>query len=151
MNTRLIFGLPRWTLAVAAIGALATGGLAAQEMSHGMAAMHGSHEEMAAHLDKMLAMADATPDQKARIHQIMSAAMHELAPIKQQAEDQHAAMHRLFMAPTIDRNAIEQARAQHIAAADQMSRILAKALADSAEVLTPEQRAKIAASMTAKH
>jgi Spy/CpxP family protein refolding chaperone len=116
-----------------------------------MGAMQADHAKLEAHLDKALADAQATPDQTARIHQILGAAMQQLMPLHKQDADQHADLHRLFMAPTIDRAEIEKQRAQHVADFDQESRILATAFADAAEVLTPAQRASLAAKMQAEH
>lgn len=153
MKIEQISGLRRWLLPAALAGALAVGGLAAtaQGMGHGMAAMSSDHAAMETHLDKMLAAAEATPDQTARIHQILGAAMGEMAPYHQQEADGHAALHRILTASVIDRGAIERQRAQTVAAFDQESRVMAKAFADAAEVLTSAQRATLAAKMQAEH
>jgi Spy/CpxP family protein refolding chaperone len=158
MTIESITGLRRWLLPAFLAGALATGGLAtgglaiAQDMGgHSMGAMQAEHEKMQAHLDKALAAAEATPDQAARIHQILGAAMQQLMPLHKQDADQHAYLHRLFTAPAIDRAEIERQRAQHVADFDQESRILATAFADAADVLTPAQRATLAAKMRAGH
>jgi Spy/CpxP family protein refolding chaperone len=50
----------------------------------------------------------------------------------------------LLSAATIDRAAIEALRAEQVALADATSKRLAQALADTADVLTPEQRVKLA-------
>jgi Spy/CpxP family protein refolding chaperone len=153
MTIEPIPGLRRWLLPAVLAGALAAGGLAiAQDMAgHGMGDMQAEHAKMQAHLDQALTAAEATPDQAARIHQILGAAMQRLMPLHQQDADQHAYLHRLFTAPTIDRAEIERQRAQHVADFDQESRVLAAAFADAAEVLTPAQRATLAAKMQAAH
>jgi Spy/CpxP family protein refolding chaperone len=53
----------------------------------------------------------------------------------------------LLSADKIDRGAIEKARAQSMRAADVTSKRYTQALADVAEVLTPEQRKTLAARM----
>jgi Spy/CpxP family protein refolding chaperone len=50
--------------------------------------------------------------------------------------------------PKTDRAALEALRAEHLALADDVSKRLAAGLADAADVLTPEQRAKLAAHWT---
>jgi Spy/CpxP family protein refolding chaperone len=49
----------------------------------------------------------------------------------------------LLTQPTIDRAAIEALRVEHLALAEAASKRFTQALADVAEVLTPEQRRKI--------
>jgi Spy/CpxP family protein refolding chaperone len=46
-------------------------------------------------------------------------------------------------APTIDRSAIERLRAEQIGLAETASKRIAQALADTADVLSPEQRRKV--------
>ena len=50
----------------------------------------------------------------------------------------------LLAAPVIDRRALEQLRATQMQVADARSRRMVQAMADAAEVLTPEQRVKVA-------
>ncbi len=49
-------------------------------------------------------------------------------------------IHDLLLADTIDRAALETLRAERLADAEQISKNLVSALADVAEVLSPEQR-----------
>ena len=51
-------------------------------------------------------------------------------------------------APTIDRAAMERLRAEQVALADSVSKRITQAFADAAEVLTPEQRQKVAGRLT---
>jgi Spy/CpxP family protein refolding chaperone len=50
----------------------------------------------------------------------------------------------LLAMPVIDRQALEQLRAMQMQAADAKSRRMTQAMAEAAEVLTPEQRVKVA-------
>ena len=154
-------GARKLWLAAAFAGVFVAGGLtisgaslAADQM--GMGAAHGEghmqmHAMMAEHLEKALAAVDATPDQKSRIHEILRGAMQSMGPLHQQMAGTHAELHRLLTAPVIDRAALEKLRADRIADVDQASRRLVGALADAAEVLTPEQRAKLGQMMTQEH
>lgn len=85
-----------------------------------------------------------TAEQKARIVAIMKASMADQAKLRGQAREARAKLAELLKAPTLDRAAIEQQRSQLMAIRDQQSRRMTAAMTDSAEVLTPEQRAKVA-------
>jgi Spy/CpxP family protein refolding chaperone len=78
-------------------------------------------------------------------------AMEQLKPLHSKFADTHKDLHAIFTAPTIDRSALEQLRAARMADVDEGSKILVQALADAADVLTPEQRAKIGAAMAHHH
>jgi Spy/CpxP family protein refolding chaperone len=157
-------GARRWWLAAAFAGVFVAGGLtfsgvtlAADQMGHGMAmGAHGDghmqmHVEMMEHLDKALTAVDATPDQKTRIHEILGGAMRSMGPLHQQMAGTHAELHRLLLAPVVDRAGLEKLRAERIADIDQASRTLVNAMADAAEVLSPEQRAKLGQIMMQEH
>jgi Spy/CpxP family protein refolding chaperone len=87
---------------------------------------------------------DATPDQTAKLTEIAKAAAKDLRPLREKARDARREGMKLLAAPTIDRGAIERLRAEQIQAADAASKRLTQALADTAEVLTPAQRQKLA-------
>jgi periplasmic protein CpxP/Spy len=105
---------------------------------------------MHARIEHMLDVAQATPDQKTKIRQILKTAFQQIAPMRRKAAETHRELGRLLTAPKIDRTAIERVRAEHVAATDQSGRILVKAFADAAEVLKPEQRARIGAVIAAE-
>lgn len=94
---------------------------------------------------------DATPEQVAKLTQIAKAAAKDLRPLREKARDARKRGMELLSAPTIDRAAIERLRAEQIQAADAASRRVSQALADTAEVLTPEQRKKFAERMQQRH
>jgi protein CpxP len=115
---------------------------------------HGGfrHEMNAAdaqeHVDHMVKRfarhADLTADQQTKIATIAKAAATDLLPLHQQLHDAHQKALALFRQPTIDRAAAEALRAEQIARFDAVSKRLTQAVTDAAEVLTPEQRAKMA-------
>ena len=87
---------------------------------------------------------EATPEQQAKLTEIAKAAAKDLRPLREKSRDARLQGMKLLAAPTIDRAAIERLRAEQIQAADAASRRLTQALADTAEVLTPAQRQKLA-------
>lgn len=90
---------------------------------------------------------DATDEQKAKLTEIAKAAAKELQPLRAKVREARKQGMELLAAPTIDRGAIERLRAEQIQAADAASKRMIQALADVAEVLTPEQRQKLAERM----
>lgn len=91
-----------------------------------------------------LADVDATPEQRERIAGIWKGATNDLqANRKSRFEARQQAM-TLLAAPTIDKAALEKLRVEQMQLADASSRRMLQAMVDSAEVLTPAQRAKLA-------
>ena len=87
---------------------------------------------------------DATADQQVKIANIAKAAVADLRPLHEKAHATRAQALALLTAPTVDRSAIERLRAEKIGLAETASKRIAQALADAAEVLSPEQRRKVA-------
>jgi periplasmic protein CpxP/Spy len=142
-------GLVRPAAASAMQDAAAQDGMGDQTGDH--TGERGRGGKLRAQVEHMLTVAGATPEQKAKIHQILKTAHEQAAPQRQKLAETHRELGRLLTAPKIDRAAIERVRAQHVAASDQNGRIMVKAFADAAEVLSPEQRAKIAGAMAERH
>jgi len=95
----------------------------------------------------MLADIDATEAQQKKIAEIMTAAMTELRPLRQQGREARREVMEILAKPQVDRAALEALRAKQAQAMDQISRRITQSLADAAEVLTPEQRVKLAERM----
>lgn len=104
---------------------------------------------MEEHLDRMLkhlyVEIDATEAQKQKIDPIVKQAANDLLPLRARVREARREGIRLFAAPTIDRGAIERLRLEQMASADAASKRFTQALADVAEVLSPEQRKTLAA------
>jgi periplasmic protein CpxP/Spy len=93
---------------------------------------------------------DATADQQVKIANIAKAAVADLRPLHEKAHAARAQAVTLLTAPTIDRSAIESLRAEQIGLAETASKRIAQALADAADVLSPEQRRKVADWMASR-
>jgi Spy/CpxP family protein refolding chaperone len=151
--------LPSRGWRVAGLAAAVAGALALGACSHGPhrgwhdGAMSGPIDpERAARFtekmaDRVVGAVDGTPEQRQRIAAIAQAALTDLAPMREKARDGRRRGLELLRAPTVDRTAIEALRVEQVALADAASKRVTQALADSAEVLTPEQRARLADRM----
>ncbi len=88
---------------------------------------------------------DASDEQTAEITRIATATAQELHGLR----DEHAGARGEILAAlageSVDRAALETLRSEHLAAAESASRKLTEAIAQIAEVLTPAQRAELAA------
>lgn len=100
-------------------------------------------------LDRMLkhmyVEIDATDAQKQKIDPIVKQAAKDMQPLRAKVREARLEGMKLFSADSIDRAAIERLRVEQIGAADAASKRFTQALADVAEVLTPEQRKTLAA------
>jgi periplasmic protein CpxP/Spy len=112
--------------------------------------MH-SAEHMAKAMDhrinRMIKAVDGTPEQKDRLMKLSQAAMADMKPLREQQMAARKKGMELLAAPSVDRNALEQLRAQQASLHDAMSKRMTQHLADAAEVLTPAQRTKLAERM----
>lgn len=150
------------TLVIGGIAAVALTGIGvAGAMSHGNDGPRGwgPRAEMRGHggpmsgpmggmmsdrgLERVLDRVGATPEQAEKLRAIFSKTRDELRPLRSDLRDSRDDVVKLLGAPTIDRAAAEQMRSERFAQLDQASQKLTAAILDAAEVLTPEQRAKL--------
>jgi Spy/CpxP family protein refolding chaperone len=107
------------------------------------------------HLDRMLkhlyVEVDATEAQKQQLAPIVKAAARDLLPMRDRMRDARQQAVTLLSQPTVDRAALEALRANQLQLAEQASKRLTQALADAADVLTPEQRKQLAERVTRWH
>jgi protein CpxP len=100
------------------------------------------------HLDRMLkhlyVEIDATPAQQQQLGPIVKGAAADLFPLRARMRDARRQAIALLSQEQIDRGALETLRAEQLRLAEEASRRLTQALADAADVLTPEQRKQVA-------
>lgn len=97
---------------------------------------------------RMFSSVKASEEQKTRAGAIVRRAATDLRPLQEKLREGRRAAVELLSRPSIDRNAIEAQRAQQATLRETISRRMTQALADLAEVLTPEQRAALAKRMS---
>lgn len=130
---------------IGAAGAMGGGdGMGRQFMEVGM--RHGGHFAGRG-LGRALDAVDATAEQEDRIWAIIDDARTELRPMMREFRDTRTAVMDLMAAPTIDRAAAEALRVGRVAAIDEASKKMTAAALEAAEVLTPEQRARLVEHM----
>jgi periplasmic protein CpxP/Spy len=137
----------RWFAGLAALGGfglLAAGAQANGWRRHGGLDGEDGARRIERRIDRFARSVGATPQQKERLAAIAGAALADLRPLREQQRTARLRSMQLLAAPAIDRAALEQARVAQMQAAEARSRRMTQALADAAEVLTPEQRAKAA-------
>jgi len=93
----------------------------------------------------------ANDAQKAQATAIVKASVEKGAPLAEKLRGNHEQMRKLMSAATIDKAAIETLRAEQIKLVDEASKLATQTMQDIAEVLTPEQRAKLAEKMEKRH
>src|SRR5213083_970249 len=100
------------------------------------------------HLDRMLrhlyVEIDATDAQKQQLAPVVKAAAADLLPLHAKIHDTRRQAVALLSQASVDRAALENLRDEKIKLVEQGSRRLTQALADVADVLTPEQKRQLA-------
>jgi protein CpxP len=146
----------------AAVAALA-GGAALHAHAHGHRG-HGGHgfgpglfggpvegPQAEARFERMLqhfyVEVKATPEQQQRLAPIVKQAIADLAPLRKAMRSTRERAREIMTAPQVDRAALEELRSTRMQNADALSRRMTQALADIADVLTPEQRKTMAERM----
>ncbi len=94
--------------------------------------------------DQALFEVRATDDQRTRVRQIVFAALDDMGRLRESHAANREAVMAVLEATTVDRARLESLRQAEMALADQASQRVTRALADAADVLSPEQRREIA-------
>jgi Spy/CpxP family protein refolding chaperone len=138
------------TLAGGAAAAFSWGAFAHGRRGHGPHGGFGgpmSEERIEKMVKHFAVEVEATPEQQEKVTAIAKQAAKDLEPLRAQAMDARKQAMELLSQPTVDRAAIEKLRVSKLQHADAISRRMTQALGDAAEVLTPEQRKKLAEHM----
>jgi protein CpxP len=123
------------------------------QVMHGMPGhgdmMSSDPAAMNAHFDKMIdaMLPDGTPEQKARLKAIAQGVHADLGAVHAQFGQAHKRIHDILLQPVVDRAALETLRVEQMHQMDVTSKRIVTALADAAEVMTPEQRVRFGAHM----
>ena len=83
---------------------------------------------------------DASEEQQERVNAIAAGAVDDLFRLRQRHQENRDSFHAQLGGASIDRAALEEIRKSEMALADEASKRFVRALADMADVLTPEQR-----------
>ena len=113
----------------------------------GMMMFGGSPEHAARGVDRMLDGLGVSDAQRAQIKQIVVGAATDLKAQHEAGRALHEQGMQIFAAPTVDAAAAEGLRQQMLAQHDQASKRVLQAMLDVSQVLTPQQRAKMAERM----
>src|SRR5437764_1293827 len=153
---------PRWVVMLVAAAGL-TGAVASTAFSQGFGPGFGHHfahwrggmmgqtfdparaEERADRMVRHLAIElDASNDQTDKLRGIVRSAVRDIVPMRDKVLAIRTQARVLLTEPAINRAEIERLRTEQVALADTFSKRVAQALGDAGEVLTPEQRRKLA-------
>ena len=107
----------------------------------------GRPEWVARRVDRMLDGVGASDAQRAQIRQIAQAAAADMTAQRDAGRGLRAQAVQILTAPSVDAAAAESLRQQMLVQHDQGSSRMLKAMLDVANVLTPEQRMKLAERM----
>jgi Spy/CpxP family protein refolding chaperone len=150
-------------LSLALAGAFATSVLAAPGgpgmmgdgtmMAHGPMGAHGGPGGRGGGmfdgmLGRMLDRVNATPEQRAKIQQIMQKQSGDLSAQREAGRALRQQAMTLFAQPTVDANAVEAVRQKQLAMHDEATKRMTAAMLEISGVLTPEQRKQIAETMS---
>ncbi len=101
--------------------------------------------------DRALDRIDATEEQRERIVAIVDATVAGVERAHEAHEDLRDALVEQLTADSVDRSALEKLRTEKLAGLDGTSERVVVALADIADLLTPEQRMKLAKTVSHWH
>lgn len=98
--------------------------------------------------DYVLDQVEASDDQRTKVQAIVTSALADMEEFRDLKREGREALIAELSAETIDREALEALRLRKLESIDRASQRLLTAIADTAEVLTPAQRAELAEEWT---
>jgi Spy/CpxP family protein refolding chaperone len=109
---------------------------------------HGSsapdeRDRLAFAADWILNRIQASDTQREQVKGVLTQALQDLAPLRDRHREHRDAFAAALAEQSVDRAALEQLRRAELQLAEQASTRIVTALADIADALTPEQRAKL--------
>lgn len=107
------------------------------------AAPHGPWMHRGHGMQRLLAEAGVTPAQREQLRALRKKAWEQSRPEMQQMRELMRQRMQLLAAPTIDRAALDALRDKQMALADRLLRQRTQMEYEMAQILTPEQRAKL--------
>ncbi len=110
---------------------------------HGMRDPQAAIERMEFASDWMLSRVNASEAQRQQVKAIIESVINDLSQVREEHQASRQAFMDALAQPTIDRAALEQIRATELQRAETASSRVVQAIADAAEVLTPEQRIEL--------
>lgn len=120
---------------------------------HGHHGGHRHHDDMSVlqieesadrFAERLAKRVNADEGQTEKLKQIAQTASQDIVPVRVQMKESREQLVKLLQAPTVDRAALEQLRSAQLQQMDEVSKRMTQSLADASDVLTPEQRAKLA-------
>lgn len=102
-------------------------------------------------IDRLLYDAKASDAQRSKARAIVDTAAGDLQQLARQHGETHQALLALLKDPTFDRGKLESLRARSLSDLDESSKRLSTAVGDLVELLTPEQRQRVAESIEKWH
>lgn len=107
---------------------------------HGAMGPEAMRQRMDFATDRMLTKVKATDEQKLKVKEIMGTAVADLSGLREAHHGNRDALLEALAADAVDRTKLESLRKAELALAERASQRITVALADVADVLTPEQR-----------
>ncbi len=95
-------------------------------------------------VDRVLYEIDATQEQRQQVKEILGKAFDEMGDRREMRQKDRQAFVEILTQPEIDRAKLQTLRTEKLKQMEEMSERMVQAVADAAEVLTPEQRVKLA-------